>query len=219
MSFVSGPDSISMASAVLIRSRIARASSARRSESCFEVVMTSRWRSLKAALQWSRQASRSSSSSGQVRWSVSSRATCVEVERRVKVVPAEHLERGKVAAVPRPSRSGQRRSGVPRPRRSWKRRAGRRQPRPGARTLLAEARFLSATWPRMRRSATTGRRFGSNLTKKMPQGWPVTSGRRRLISWILAAFFASIPSSSGVYSKVNSSKSSESIGQQRSSRR
>ena len=37
--------------------------------------------------------------------------------------------------------------------------------------LLAEARFLSATWLRMRRSATTGSRFGSNLTKKMPQGW------------------------------------------------
>ena len=34
-----------------------------------------------------------------------------------------------------------------------------------------------------------GSRFGSNLTKKMPQGWLADSGRRRLISSILAAFF------------------------------
>ena len=40
----------------------------------------------------------------------------------------------------------------------------------------------------MRRRATTGRCFGSNLTKKMPQGWFAESGRSRLISWILAAF-------------------------------
>ena len=30
---------------------------------------------------------------------------------------------------------------------------------------------MSATWLRMRRRATTGSLFGSNLTKKMPQGW------------------------------------------------
>ena len=48
----------------------------------------------------------------------------------------------------------------------------------------------------MRRSATTGSCFGSNLTKKMPHGWFAVSGRMRLISWILAAFFESIPSSS-----------------------
>ena len=71
----------------------------------------------------------------------------------------------------------------------------------------------------MRRSATTGRRFGSNLTKKMPQGWPVTSGRRRLISWILAVFLASIPSSSGVYSKSQLLEVVRSIGQPSSSRR
>ena len=86
--------------AVRMRSRMARASSARRSESCFEVVMTSRWRSLKAARQCSRQASGSPSSSGQVRWSVSSRCDGVEVKRRVEVVPSEHLEGGQVVAVP-----------------------------------------------------------------------------------------------------------------------
>ena len=59
--------------------------------------------------------------------------------------------------------------------------------------LLAEARFLSATWLRMRRSATTGSFFGSNLTKKMPQGCFGESGRRRLISWILAAVLGSMP--------------------------
>ena len=52
---------------------------------------------------------------------------------------------------------------------------------------------MSATWLRMRRSATTGSFFGSNLTKKMPQGWFGESGRRRLISWILAAFFGVDP--------------------------
>ena len=36
--------------------------------------------------------------------------------------------------------------------------------------LLADARFLSATWLRMRRSATMGSLFGSNLTKKIPHG-------------------------------------------------
>ena len=75
MSLVSGPDTVSMASAVRMRSRMARASSAKRSESCFEVLMTSRWRSVKAARQRSRQASGSPSSSGQARCVVSSRAT------------------------------------------------------------------------------------------------------------------------------------------------
>ena len=61
--------------------------------------MTSRWRSLKAARQCSRQASGSSSSSGQVRWSVSSLCDSVEVERRIEVVPSKHLEGGQVVAV------------------------------------------------------------------------------------------------------------------------
>ncbi len=52
-----------------MRSRMARASSARRIDSSFEVVMTSRWRSVKAARQRSRQASTSASSSGQARCS------------------------------------------------------------------------------------------------------------------------------------------------------
>ena len=40
---------------------------------------------------------------------------------------------------------------------------------------------------RIRRSATTGSLFGSNLTKKTPHGWFADSGRSRLISWIFAA--------------------------------
>ena len=59
--------------------------------------------------------------------------------------------------------------------------------------LLADARFLSTTRFRIRRSATTGSFFGSNLTKKMPQGWLVDSGRSRLISWIFAALGAVDP--------------------------
>ena len=89
----------------------------------------------------------------------------------------------------------------------------------GRSALLAEARFLSATRPRMLRRATTGRRFGSNLTKKTPQGWFAANGRRRLISCIFAALALSIPSSSALYSKVNSSKSSLTMGQSISSRR
>ena len=195
MSWVSGPASVSMASAVRMRSRMARASSARRSESCFEVVITSRWRSLKAARQRSRQASGSRSSSGHVRWSVSSRATASKVERRVEVVPSEHLEGRQVVAV-----LGLREVGEGDPAFLALAVVGDEEQVVGgpglALGLVGRGALLEPTWPRMRRSATTGRRFGSNLTKKMPQGWPGTSGRRRLISWILAAFFASIPSSS-----------------------
>ena len=190
------------------------------SESCFEVLMTSRWRSCEGG------APALSPSLGVVLIVGPSEVVAqlagdgVEVERRVEVVPAEYLEGGQVVAVLVASRSARRRYGAPRPRRSWRRRAGRRRSQAWRSGLVVRGRaFLSANWPRMRRRATTGRRFGSNLTKKMPQGWPGTSGRRRLISWIVAAFFASIPSSSGVYSKVSCSKSSESIGQPSSSRR
>ena len=89
-----------------MRSRMARASSARRIESSFEVVMTSRWRSVKAARQRSRQASTSLSSSGQARCCGQLLGDVVEVQRRVEVVPAEHLEGRQVVAVLRPARSG-----------------------------------------------------------------------------------------------------------------
>ncbi len=56
MSRVSGPLSVSMASAVLMRSRMLRASSASRIESSFEVVTTSRWPRVNAARQRVRQA-------------------------------------------------------------------------------------------------------------------------------------------------------------------
>jgi hypothetical protein len=65
---------------------------------------------------------------------------------------------------------------------------------------LAEARFFSATWLRIRRRATTGSFFGSNLTKKTPQRCRGESGRSRLMLSILAAVFGSIPSSSAVKS-------------------
>ena len=75
ISFVSGPRSVSMASAALMRSWIARASLARWTERSREVVTTSRWRSVKAPRQLLRQASASASSVGQVRCVVSSWAT------------------------------------------------------------------------------------------------------------------------------------------------
>ena len=101
MSFVSGPDSVSMARAVRMRLRIARANSAKRSESSFEVVMTSRWRSLKAARQRSRQASSSPSSSGPGKMVGEFASDGVEVKRRIEVIPSEHLEGRQVVVVPR----------------------------------------------------------------------------------------------------------------------
>ena len=92
ISLVSGPFSVSMASAVLMRSRMARASSASRIDSSLEVVMTSRWRRVKAARHVSRQCLDilvvvgPGESLGQLLGHV------VEVQRGVAVVPAEHLE-------------------------------------------------------------------------------------------------------------------------------
>ena len=60
---------------VVMRSRIARASSARRTERCFDVVMTSRWRSVNAPRQRCRHTSILVTSSGQARFRVSLSAT------------------------------------------------------------------------------------------------------------------------------------------------
>ena len=92
ISLVTGPSRSRSARTVLIRSRMTRASSASRTASAFEVVMTSRWRSVKAERQLSRQASTSLSSSGQASLLGERVRDVVEVERRVEVVPAQHLE-------------------------------------------------------------------------------------------------------------------------------
>ena len=218
MSLVSGPDSVSMASAVRMRSRIARASSAKRSESCFEVVMTSRWRSLKAARQRSRQASGSSSSSGQVRWSVSSWATA-----------------SRWSGVSRLSHPSTLRVGRSWPSWGFEKWAkgdpallalavvGHEEQVVGGPSLALGLVGRGALLERHLAEDAAQRHHGQALRLELDEedapGLAGTSGRRRLISWILAALFSSIPSSSGVYSKVSSSKSSESIGQPSSSRR
>ena len=46
-----------------------------------------------------------------------------------------------------------------------------RLPRPLAQRCWRKRVSSSTTRLRIRRRATTGSRFGSNLTKKMPQGW------------------------------------------------
>ena len=61
--------------------------------------MTSRWRSVKAEHQRSRQASGSPSSSGQGEVVGQLAGDGVEVERRVEVVPSEHLKGRQVVAV------------------------------------------------------------------------------------------------------------------------
>ena len=85
--------------------------------------------------------------------------------------------------------------------------------------LFADARLRIAMLLSRRRNATTGRFFGSNLTKKIPQGCPSASGLSCLTSSILAAFAGSMPSSPGSQSKVRFSKSSASMGHDSSSRR
>ena len=87
---------------------------------------------------------------------------------------------------------------------------------------LALARFFEASWPSNRRNATTGSFFGSNSTKKMPQGCYVESGRRRWISSIFAAARGVDPEFLGRELEdqvVRDSSEPSSIGQPISSRR
>ena len=95
-----------MASAVLMRSRMARASSASRIESSFEVVTTSRWRRVKAARQLLAPGLGVAVVVGPGEVLGQLPGDGVEVQRGVEVVPAEHLEGRQVVAVLRPSRSG-----------------------------------------------------------------------------------------------------------------
>ena len=98
MSFVSGPDSVSIARAV--SGAIANGAGQLRPRvwiAAFEVVMTSRWRNLKAGPPALAPVRRGRPRHpAKMRCSVSSCDDGVEVERRVEVVPPKYFKGGQV---------------------------------------------------------------------------------------------------------------------------
>ena len=148
--------------------------------------MTSRERSLNAAAQRSRQSVSVRLLAARPRKMLhKALGHIVEMQACVQIVPAQHSQRRQVVCPWSLAKWAKLIVAARRRRRDEE--EIMRLPTVAVPPCLPIARFFTTTPLRMRRRATTGSCFGSNLTKKMPQGWFTAKGRRRLISSIFVA--------------------------------